>query len=136
MPTWPAPVASLRPRPLPASHLVDVRHLDRAYAHEVRPRQRFAPGQWALRRVRRDQPVLYLPHGCCDGYVVWSRSTDLEELTRPPKVLVTMPDRGPVGFYSDQRTRPASETFHTDELPGCSALCTGALTARSSAGCL
>jgi S-formylglutathione hydrolase FrmB len=65
----------------------------------------------------RRWPVLYLLHGCCDGYVAWPRSTDIEELTRPLDVLVAMPDGGPVGFYSDWRTGPAWETFHTDELP-------------------
>jgi S-formylglutathione hydrolase FrmB len=62
-------------------------------------------------------PVFYLLHGCCDSYVSWTRSTDVEELTRESDVLVVMPDGGRVGFYSDWRSGPAWETFHTVELP-------------------
>jgi S-formylglutathione hydrolase FrmB len=67
----------------------------------------------------RDQrwPVLYLLHGCCDSYVAWTRSSDVAELTRPLDVLTVMPEAGAVGFYSDWRTGPSWETFHTDELP-------------------
>ena len=62
-------------------------------------------------------PVLYLLHGCCDSYVAWTRSTDIAELTRPLDVLVAMPEGGDVGFYSDWRTGPGWETFHTGEPP-------------------
>jgi diacylglycerol O-acyltransferase/trehalose O-mycolyltransferase len=62
-------------------------------------------------------PVLYLLHGCCDSFVAWTRSTDVAALTRPLDVLVAMPDGGPVGFYSDWRSGPGWETFHTVELP-------------------
>jgi diacylglycerol O-acyltransferase/trehalose O-mycolyltransferase len=62
-------------------------------------------------------PVLYLLHGCCDTYVAWTRSTDVAELTRPLDVLVAMPEGGDVGFYSDWRSGPGWETFHTGELP-------------------
>ena len=62
-------------------------------------------------------PVLYLLHGCCDSYVAWTRSTDIAERTRALDVLVAMPEGGAVGFYSDWRTGPAWETFHTEELP-------------------
>ena len=62
-------------------------------------------------------PVLYLLHGCCDSYVGWTRSTDVAALTRPLDLLVAMPEGGDVGFYSDWRSGPAWETFHTAELP-------------------
>lgn len=62
-------------------------------------------------------PVLYLLHGCCDSYVAWTRSTDIAERTRALDVLVAIPEGGAVGFYSDWRTGPAWESFHTDELP-------------------
>jgi S-formylglutathione hydrolase FrmB len=60
---------------------------------------------------------LYLLHGCCDTYVSWTRSTDVEQLSSKSDVLVVMPDGGKVGFYSDWRTGPQWETFHTQELP-------------------
>jgi diacylglycerol O-acyltransferase / trehalose O-mycolyltransferase len=62
-------------------------------------------------------PVLYLLHGCCDSYLSWTRSTDIEELTATSDVVVVMPDGGRVGFYSDWRSGPGWETFHTVELP-------------------
>lgn len=62
-------------------------------------------------------PVLYLLHGCCDSNVAWTRSSDVAELTRPLDVLVAMPEGGAAGFYSDWRSGPAWETFHTGELP-------------------
>jgi S-formylglutathione hydrolase FrmB len=65
----------------------------------------------------RHWPVLYLLHGCCDTYVSWNRSTDIEPLTRNLDVLVVMPDGGTVGLYSDWLSGPGWETFHTQELP-------------------
>jgi diacylglycerol O-acyltransferase / trehalose O-mycolyltransferase len=65
----------------------------------------------------RRWPVLYLLHGCCDTYVSWTRSTDIEQLTRKHDFLVVMPDGGKAGFYSNWRTGPQWETFHTQELP-------------------
>jgi S-formylglutathione hydrolase FrmB len=67
-------------------------------------------------RPDRRWPVLYLLHGCCDGYRAWTRSTDLEALTADADVLVVMPDGGTVGFYSDWRSGPRWETFHLVEL--------------------
>ena len=64
----------------------------------------------------RRWPVLYLLHGCCDTYVSWSRSTDIERRTADAGVIVVMPDGGPAGFYSDWRSGPAWETFHLTEL--------------------
>jgi S-formylglutathione hydrolase FrmB len=64
----------------------------------------------------RRWPVLYLLHGCCDTYVGWSRSTDIEKLTGKTGLIVAMPEGGAVGFYSDWRVGPKWETFHTVEL--------------------
>jgi diacylglycerol O-acyltransferase / trehalose O-mycolyltransferase len=72
------------------------------------------PDGWAKGRGR--WPVLYLLHGCCDTYVSWTRSTDIESWPQLRKVLVVMPDGGDVGFYSDWRSGPAWETFHLTEL--------------------
>ena len=74
------------------------------------------PMRFSKDRTRR-WPVLYLLHGCCDTYVSWTRSTDIERLTRNLDVLVVMPDGGTVGFYSDWLSGPGWETFHTQELP-------------------
>lgn len=65
----------------------------------------------------RRWPVLYVLHGCCDDYLSWTRSTDIEQLTRDAGLIVAMPDGGDVGFYSDWLRGPAWETFHTVELP-------------------
>lgn len=66
-------------------------------------------------------PVLYLLHGCCDHYVSWTRSTDVEQLTAGTDVLVVMPEAGTDGFYSDwwnggSGGSPRWETFHLTEL--------------------
>jgi diacylglycerol O-acyltransferase / trehalose O-mycolyltransferase len=62
-------------------------------------------------------PVLYLLHGCCDTYLSWTRSTDIEQLVAKLDVLVVMPDGGRVGFYSDWLSgHPGWETFHLVEL--------------------
>lgn len=74
------------------------------------------PARFAAEPARR-WPVLYLLHGCCDSYLSWTRSTDVERRTRALDALVVMPDGGAVGFYSDWRTGPAWETFHLTELP-------------------
>ena len=62
-------------------------------------------------------PSVYLLHGCCDSYLSWTRSTDVEELSAASEVLVVMPDGGRAGFYSDWLDGPGWETFHTVELP-------------------
>lgn len=66
-------------------------------------------------------PVLYLLHGCCDSYVSWTRSTDVEQLTAGTDVLVVMPEAGTDGFYSDwwnggSGGSPRWKTFHLTEL--------------------
>lgn len=65
----------------------------------------------------RRWPALYLLHGCCDSYVSWTRSTDIEQLSRDLDALVVMPDGGWAGFYSDWISGPHWETFHLLELP-------------------
>lgn len=79
-------------------------------------------------------PVLYLFHGCCDSYVSWTRSTDIEQLTEHLDVLVAMPEGGLVGFYSDWQSGPRWETFHTIELPMLLAQNYGAGTIAAVAG--
>jgi S-formylglutathione hydrolase FrmB len=66
-------------------------------------------------------PVLYLLHGCCDSYVSWTRSTDVEQFTAGTDVLVVMPEGGQFGFYSNWWNggaggAPRWETFHLTEL--------------------
>jgi S-formylglutathione hydrolase FrmB len=72
-------------------------------------------------RPHQRWPVLYLLHGCCDSYVSWTRSTDVERLTAGTDVLVVMPEAGTDGFYSDwwnggDGGSPRWETFHLTEL--------------------
>jgi diacylglycerol O-acyltransferase/trehalose O-mycolyltransferase len=62
-------------------------------------------------------PTLYLLQGCCDTYDSWSLSTDVEKLARKQELIVAMPEGGSVGFYSDWKSGPKWETFHTVELP-------------------
>jgi S-formylglutathione hydrolase FrmB len=78
------------------------------------------PPDWNTRPHER-WPVLYLLHGCCDSYVSWTRSTDVEQLTAGTDVLVVMPEAGTDGFYSDwwnggSGGPPRWETFHLTEL--------------------
>jgi diacylglycerol O-acyltransferase / trehalose O-mycolyltransferase len=73
------------------------------------------PARFASDPARR-WPVVYLLHGCCDTYVSWTRSTDVEQLAAPDDVIVAMPDGGRAGFYSDWRRGPRWETFHLVEL--------------------
>jgi diacylglycerol O-acyltransferase / trehalose O-mycolyltransferase / mycolyltransferase Ag85 len=91
------------------------------------------PVGWSKDAGRR-WPVLYLLHGCCDTYVSWTRSTDLETLTQLRKVLVVMPEGGEVGFYSDWVDGPAWETFHLGELRALLERDYGAGTRRAIAG--
>lgn len=67
--------------------------------------------------TNRQWPVLYLLHGCCDSYLSWTRSTDIEALSAGSEVLIVMPDAGKAGFYSNWIDGPAWETFHLTELP-------------------
>ena len=79
-------------------------------------------------------PVLYLLHGCCDTYVSWTRSTDIERWPQLRRVLVVMPEGGDVGFYSDWKSGPAWETFHLTELRSLLERDYGAGTRRAIAG--
>jgi diacylglycerol O-acyltransferase / trehalose O-mycolyltransferase / mycolyltransferase Ag85 len=67
--------------------------------------------------ARRQWPVLYLLHGCCDSYKSWTRSTDIARLPELRDVLVVMPEGGDIGFYSNWRDGPRWEDFHLRELP-------------------
>ena len=64
----------------------------------------------------RRWPVLLLLHGCCDSQESWTVSSDLEEFSAALPALVVMPSGGEVGFYSDWKSGPRWETFHTQEL--------------------
>ena len=75
------------------------------------------PVGWSRGRAGRRWPVLYLLHGCCDAYQSWTRSTDIEAIPRLRRILVVMPEAGPVGFYSNWLRGPAWETFHLEEIP-------------------
>jgi diacylglycerol O-acyltransferase / trehalose O-mycolyltransferase len=90
------------------------------------------PAGWS--QDGRRWPVLYLLHGCCDTYVSWTRSTDVETLPELRDVLVVMPEAGDVGFYSDWQDGPAWETFHLDELRELLERDYGAGTRRAVAG--
>jgi diacylglycerol O-acyltransferase/trehalose O-mycolyltransferase len=75
----------------------------------------------ALGRPVKVRLLLYLLHGCCDSYLSWTRSTDVERLTATTDLLVVMPDGGPAGFYSDWYNAgrggpPRWERFHLVEL--------------------
>jgi diacylglycerol O-acyltransferase / trehalose O-mycolyltransferase len=74
------------------------------------------PAQYEQRPQQR-WPVLYLLHGCCDSYISWTRSTDIEKLAAKLEALVVMPDGGQVGFYANWLDGPQWEIFHTQELP-------------------
>jgi Putative esterase len=74
------------------------------------------PAHYETKKARR-WPVLYLLHGCCDSYVSWTRSTDIEQLTQRSDLIVVMADGGKAGFYSGWQSGPGWETFHTTELP-------------------
>jgi S-formylglutathione hydrolase FrmB len=78
------------------------------------------PARFASEPNRR-WPVLYLLHGCCDSYMSWTRSTDVERLTATTNLLVVMPEGGPAGFYADWYNAgrdgpPRWESFHLVEL--------------------
>jgi diacylglycerol O-acyltransferase / trehalose O-mycolyltransferase len=91
------------------------------------------PRGWSPSTGRR-WPVLYLLHGCCDSYVSWTRSTDIEELPQLREVLVVMPEGGDVGFYSNWVEGPAWQDFHLGELPAILERRYGAGTRRAIAG--
>jgi diacylglycerol O-acyltransferase/trehalose O-mycolyltransferase len=102
-----------------ATHRIDSRTRDitidsAAVGKQVKVRL-LLPANFAA--TSRRWPVLYLLHGCCDSYVSWSRSTDIEKLTSKAGLIVAMPGGGAVGFYSDWLVGPKWETFHTVELP-------------------
>ena len=107
-----------------AQQWVDARTLDlTVYSPAMaadEPVRLLLPPDWNS-RPHASWPVLYLLHGCCDSYVSWTRSTDVEQLTATTDVLVVMPDAGVDGFYSNWWNEgaggsPRWETFHLTEL--------------------
>jgi diacylglycerol O-acyltransferase / trehalose O-mycolyltransferase len=116
----PAPGSSTSPARVIARQQLDARlwdiTLDSPAVGGPVPVRLLLPARYAAAPTQR-WPVLYLLHGCCDSYLSWTRSTDVEELTASSDVVVVMPDGGRVGFYSDWRSGPGWETFHTVELP-------------------
>jgi len=97
-----------------SARMVDITVDSPAVGREV-PVRMLLPARFAQSPNRR-WSVLYLLQGCCDSYVSWTRSTDVQQLTARSDVLVVMPDGGAVGFYSDWLHGPAWETFHLVEL--------------------
>jgi S-formylglutathione hydrolase FrmB len=81
----------------------------------------------------RRWPVLYLLHGCCDSYVSWTRSTDIEKLSSNTGLIVAMPEGGAVGFYSDWLVGPRWETLPHRRAPGAAGRQLSGL--RSARGC-
>jgi len=101
-------------------HLVDLTIQSPALGRTAKVRL-LTPNGWEQRRRGDRWPVFYLLHGCCDTYDSWTRETDVEQLRRLRKVLVVMPEAGPVGWYSNWWNHgaggpPAWETFHLREL--------------------
>lgn len=82
-------------------------------------------------------PALYLLHGCCDTYVSWTRSTDIEQLSRADDVLVVMPDGGRVGlrFYSNCEMGRGGRRFTSPSCPSCCGSVTAPTTDRRSPEC-
>ncbi|MCP2256455.1 S-formylglutathione hydrolase FrmB [Streptoalloteichus tenebrarius] len=80
------------------------------------------PAGWH-ERARRDWPVLWLLHGCCEpaDYRSWTQFTDVEEFTANLPVLVVMPSGGRAGMYSAWWNfglggAPDWERFHVTEV--------------------
>ena len=109
------PEASIVTTKKVGERVVDIVVRSPAVGAEV-PVRLLLPARFSRERSRT-WPVLYLLHGCCDSYVSWTRSTDIERLTRNRDVLVVMPDGGRVGFYADWLRGSRWETFHLVELP-------------------
>ncbi|WP_018656276.1 alpha/beta hydrolase [Actinomadura flavalba] len=83
-------------------------------------------------------PVIYAFHGGQDGYLSWSRSTDIEGWARKYQVIVVMPE-AENGSYADWRNygkggTPKWETFHTKEVFQLIERNYGASTVRAAIG--
>ncbi|MCW2886439.1 MAG: hypothetical protein QOE54_1783 [Streptosporangiaceae bacterium] len=77
------------------------------------------PKTWSF-TAKRTWPTLYAYHGGRDGYVSWTRSTDIEAYAAKYDVMVAMPE-GSNGSYTDwwnggKGGSPKWETFHTMEV--------------------
>ncbi|WP_019634936.1 alpha/beta hydrolase [Actinomadura atramentaria] len=71
--------------------------------------------------AQRTWPTVYAYHGGNDGYVSWTRSTDIEQVAAKYDTLVAMPEGGSNGSYTDwynggKGGTPRWETFHTVEV--------------------
>jgi S-formylglutathione hydrolase FrmB len=63
-------------------------------------------------------PVLYLLVGSSSNRFVWqSHFPDIFAKASSDGVMLVMPEAGVAGYYSNWKTGPAWETFHTSELP-------------------
>ncbi len=77
------------------------------------------PRDWR-KNAKRTWPVLYAFHGGQDGYLSWTRSTDIEKWARRYGVIVVMPEARN-GSYTDWHNYgrggvPRWETFHTADV--------------------
>ncbi len=87
--------------------------LGQVYVRVAVPQTAVPAGGW---------PVLYLLHGSsafADGNrTVWeSKFPDVFTKAATGGVMLVMPEGGKAGYYSDWKSGPAWEAFHTSELP-------------------
>ena len=69
----------------------------------------------------RRYAVLYLLHGADADYRAWTRYGDAKAITARAKLIVVMPDGGPMGWYTDwyagnRPVQPRWETYHVEQL--------------------
>lgn len=101
--SWPAAVAADGAH-VTAVHRVEPGMVDLTVASPALGREGkvrlLLPDGWQA-KPHHKWPVLYLLHGCCDTYVSWTRSTDVEDIPALSRVLVVMPEAGRAGWYSN-----------------------------------
>jgi S-formylglutathione hydrolase FrmB len=78
------------------------------------------PTGWSA-AAKRTWPVVYSYHGGADGYLSWTRSTDIAAVAGHYGAMVVMPEGGVNGSYTDwynygKGGTPRWETFHTKEV--------------------
>lgn len=64
-------------------------------------------------------PVVFLLHGVSDDHTTWVKNTDVEDFARGIDAIIVAPNGGSgskAGWYSDWKSGPQWETFHTDVL--------------------
>jgi hypothetical protein len=73
--------------------------------------------------ARRRWPVLYLMHGCCDSYLSWTRSTDVEKLPELPSgsgcSRGSRPTHARSGATRRRTGASGSATIRPRSRPGC-----------------